>query len=105
MLAIYFSRCVDPLNFATRDLIYSCYASNSSNSCLQDEGYRAAEFIAADPLNDGNDPCDNTSGVVVTSCRQIHTSLTALDIVISGAAARAEMGLALQQFFVNPPSG
>ncbi len=46
MLAIYLARCVNPLNFATRDLIYSCYASNSSNSCLQDERYRAAEFMA-----------------------------------------------------------
>ena len=53
MLAIYLARCVNPLNFATRDLIYSCYAFNSSNSCLQDERHRAAEFIAADPLNDG----------------------------------------------------
>ena len=43
--------------FATRDLIHSCYASNSSNSCLPDERYRAAEFIAADPLNDGIPPC------------------------------------------------
>ena len=53
MLAIYFARCVNPLNFATRDLIYSCYASNSSNSCLQGENHRAAELIAADRLNDG----------------------------------------------------
>ncbi len=53
MLAIYLARCVNPLNVATRDLIYSCYASNSSNSCLQDERYRAAGLIAADPLNDG----------------------------------------------------
>ena len=44
---------VNPLNFATRDLIYSCCASNSSHSCLQDERHRAAEFIAADPLNEG----------------------------------------------------
>ena len=45
--------CVNPLNFATGDLIDSCYTSNSSISCLQDERYRAAEFIAAAPLNDG----------------------------------------------------
>ena len=48
MLAIYLARCVNPLNFATRDLIYSCYASNSSNSCRPDERYRAAEFIAGE---------------------------------------------------------
>ncbi len=33
-------------------------------------------------------------------CRgQIHTSLLAVDMVVSGAAARAEMGAALRQFF------
>ncbi len=41
MLAIYLARCVNPLNFATRDLIYSGYASNSSNSCLQGESHLA----------------------------------------------------------------
>ncbi len=45
--------CVNPLNFATGDLIDSCYTSNSSISCLQDERYRAAEFVAAAPLKDG----------------------------------------------------
>jgi len=29
------------------------YGSISSNSCRRDERYRAAEFIAADPLHDG----------------------------------------------------
>ena len=46
--AMYPACCVNPLNFATRDLIYSCYASNSFNSCLQDERYRATEFIVMD---------------------------------------------------------
>ncbi len=53
MLAIYCARCVNPLNFTNRDLMYSCYASHTSNSCLQDQRYRPAEFIAADPLKDG----------------------------------------------------
>ncbi len=51
--AICVARCANSLNFATRDLIYSCYASNLSNSCLQGARDRAAVVSAADRLNDG----------------------------------------------------
>jgi acetyl esterase/lipase len=56
---------------------------------LRDEGKAYAEAMAA-------------AGVRVrhlASRGQIHTSLTAVDMVISGAGARAEMGAALREFF------
>ena len=56
---------------------------------LRDEGTAYARAMAA-------------AGVPVRhrACRgQIHTSLTAVDVVLSGAGARAEMGEALRQFF------
>jgi acetyl esterase/lipase len=55
---------------------------------LRDEGVAYAEALAA-------------AGVSVRhlSCRgQIHTSLTAVDLIASSAAARREIGLALRQF-------
>ena len=56
---------------------------------LRDEGARYAEAMAAAGVQVRHLPCRG----------QIHTSLTAVDIVISGAAARAEMGAAFRQFF------
>jgi len=56
---------------------------------LRDEGASYAEAMAAAGVQVRHLPCRG----------QIHTSLTAVDMVISGAAARAEMGAALQQFF------
>jgi cation diffusion facilitator CzcD-associated flavoprotein CzcO/acetyl esterase/lipase len=61
---------------------------------LRDEGTAYAEALAK-------------AGVQVhhLQCRgQIHTSLTAVDMVISGAEARAEMGAAFQQFFAAVPA-
>ena len=38
------------------------------------------------------------------ACRgQIHTSLPAVDIILSAAAARAEIGAALHRFLAPPP--
>ncbi|MFI5040618.1 MAG: alpha/beta hydrolase fold domain-containing protein [Acidimicrobiales bacterium] len=56
---------------------------------LRDEGAAYAEALAA-------------AGVQVRhlDCRgQIHTSLTAVDMLLSGASVRADMGAALRQFF------
>jgi acetyl esterase/lipase len=59
---------------------------------LRDEGIAYAEAMEA-------------AGVVVgqLSCRgQIHTSIMAVDMVVSSAASRAEMGAWLQQAFSTP---
>ena len=56
---------------------------------LRDEGEAYAEAMAEAGVQVRHLPCRG----------QIHTSLTAVDVVISGAAARAEMGAALRQFF------
>ena len=56
---------------------------------LRDEGAMYAEAMAKAGVHVRHLPCPG----------QIHTSLTAVDMVASGAAARAEMGDAFQQFF------
>jgi cation diffusion facilitator CzcD-associated flavoprotein CzcO/acetyl esterase/lipase len=56
---------------------------------LRDEGAAYAEAMAAAGVQVRHLPCRG----------QIHTSLTAVDMVISSTAARAEMGAELKQFF------
>jgi acetyl esterase/lipase len=59
---------------------------------LRDEGAAYAEALAA-------------AGVTVhhlAARGQIHTSLTMVDVVVSGASVRAEMALALRSFFPAP---
>jgi cation diffusion facilitator CzcD-associated flavoprotein CzcO/acetyl esterase/lipase len=56
---------------------------------LRDEGASYAEAMAAAGVQVRHLPCRG----------QIHTSVMAVDMVVSGAAARAEMGAALRQFF------
>jgi len=56
---------------------------------LRDEGARYAEALAKAGVQVRHLPCRG----------QIHTSLTAVDIVVSSAGARAEMGVAFRQFF------
>ncbi len=56
---------------------------------LRDEGAAYAEAMAAAGVQVRHLPCPG----------QIHTSLTAVDIVISGAPARGEMGAWLRQVF------
>ena len=56
---------------------------------LRDEGATYAEAMAEAGVQVRHLPCSG----------QIHTSLMAVDMVVSGAAARAEMGTAFQQFF------
>jgi acetyl esterase/lipase len=55
---------------------------------LRDEGAAYAEALSAAGVDARHLPCRG----------QIHTSLTAVDIVISGAPARVEMGAALRRF-------
>jgi len=55
---------------------------------LRDEGAAYADALAAAGVQVRHLPCRG----------QIHTSLTAVDAILSGAAARAEMGEALRQF-------
>ena len=57
---------------------------------LRDEGAAYADALAAAGVQVRHLPCRG----------QIHTSLTAVDAILSGAGARAEMGDALRQFFV-----
>jgi len=56
---------------------------------LRDEGAAYAEAMAAAGVAVNHLPCRG----------QIHTSLTAVDIILSGAAARAEISAAIRQFF------
>ena len=56
---------------------------------LRDEGATYAEAMAEAGVQVRHLPCSG----------QIHTSLMAVDMVVSGEAARAEMGTAFQQFF------
>lgn len=56
---------------------------------LRDEGATYAEALAKAGVQVRHLPCRG----------QIHMSLMAVDMVVSGAAARAEMGVAFRQFF------
>jgi acetyl esterase/lipase len=56
---------------------------------LRDEGVTYAEALAKAGVQVRHLPCRG----------QIHTSLMAVDMVVSGAGARAEMGAAFRQFF------
>jgi len=59
---------------------------------LRDEGAAYADALAAAGVQVRHLPCRG----------QIHTSLMAVDAILSGAAARAGMGNALRQFFGAP---
>ena len=59
---------------------------------LRDEGFAYAEVMEAAGVPVRQLPCRG----------QIHTSITAVDMVISSAAARAEMGGWLRQAFSTP---
>jgi len=56
---------------------------------LRDEGAAYAEAMAAAGVKVRHLPCRG----------QIHTSLTAVDMILSGAGARAEISAAIRQFF------
>ena len=56
---------------------------------LRDEGVAYAQAMAAAGVDVRHLPCRG----------HIHTSLTAVDVILSGAGARAEMGAALRRFF------
>ena len=63
---------------------------------LRDEGIAYAEALQAAGVEARHLPCRG----------HIHTSLSLVDMVLSGAPARREMGTALSEFFnVNKPSG
>ena len=56
---------------------------------LRDEGAAYAEAMAAAGVEVKHLPCRG----------QIHTSVTAVDMILSGAGARAEISAAIRQFF------
>jgi acetyl esterase/lipase len=62
---------------------------------LRDEGAAYAEALAAAGVDVRHLPCRG----------QIHTSLTAVDLIISGADARAEMAAALRRFLRASAAG